>query len=115
MQSVGIMTVKGVKSFFLGSDVPEKTKCAVKIRIMHAIYLSEFIFSDTDIYPSIAPRSPKREYLPAPRAATEARPKGAEAPRKFERANKKEKRTIDGYLKKENGSFEMRDLVSVAT
>lgn len=48
MQVAGMMTEIGTKYLFFTREVPENTKCAVKIRIRQAMYLSELIFSKTD-------------------------------------------------------------------
>ena len=47
MQVDGTITVRGAKLRIFVTDVPEKTKCAVNMRMMQAMYFKEFIRSKT--------------------------------------------------------------------
>ncbi len=96
MQVAGMITESGTKYLFFTREVPENTKCAVKIRMRQAMYLSELIFSKADRYPKVAPSSPSSENLLAPSAALAESPKGALPPRKTARERRKEEMNAAG-------------------
>lgn len=98
-QLTGSMSEKGVNRRFFESDVPSNTKCAVKMRIRHAMYLSELTRLIIEKYPSIAPHSPHKAPLFAPSAAAAQSPNGADIPKMIPRAKRKEAMPFSGYVR----------------